>query len=224
MSSTRQLFIVAGYPGSGKSTLLLNWLHGRCVPFGDQGPPVPVISSQLNLSERSSAARKIAHGGWCSSRDIPDLNKRASLPDNLIFHLDLLLAYLSYKQEGAPFSRPGVARAYSRLFREPVFAHFAEVTLCTLDTPLPLIQERWNQRRPQWEDAGPRAEMMHRKDAMIMGPDALGAYRVIQQGWRDCLSRMAAQGTLVRSSFMPGTAQAADLQSSTSRRSQSSIA
>jgi hypothetical protein len=224
MTSPRQLFLVAGYPASGKSVLLLGWLTGRWNPFGEQGPPIPVVPRSHNLAERSSAEQKIQAGVWCTLRDIPALSRRTSLPPALIFHLDLLLAYLRYEQPAAAIDPREVELAYARLFAEPLFAQVEQIDVTTLETPLAVIQERWKERRPKWEGSGERGNMMRRKDTMITGADALDTYAIILQGWHGWLSSMAGRGKLISSKTMTGEGEASNLQSSTLSRSQSSIA
>ncbi len=201
-SGSNRLYIVAGYPTSGKSTVLWKAVEERLPVFGpDTDYVVPTIRDLEGVEEDSPTEAKMKAGLWLTLWDLPFLNKQAELPPNLVFHLDLLLSYLLYRDTQLTFPTVSYAQgALAKVFEQPAIKSYDKIIVTTLYASFPEVRERWSHR---WQaglpaDTGP---LLAEKDTLFREQKLGGmACENIYAAWEKQVERLRSSGRLELSS------------------------
>jgi hypothetical protein len=197
-TSPKHLYIVAGYPASGKSYCLRTSSREKLPLFGPGSASVlPDLDAIPNVHELSDTATKVNAGFWCTLRDLPHLNKEPRYPNQLILHLDLILAFLVHRRSNRVVpDTVEIEAAFDRLFARPALQSYDRQMVTTLRSPLEEIQHRWRQRYPSGIPANSSARLVE-KDKLIMSCDmAAPVFAATHEAWERCLESLSRKGTL----------------------------
>jgi len=192
------LYIVAGYPTSGKSTCLAQAVRERFPIFGrDSLSVIPDQEAIRGFHDRLSTAAKLKAGYWVTLVDLENLNQERRLPKRLILHLDLLLAYLSFRPAGDPDPRMDDAlAAFARLFAQPALRYYERFTVTTINVPIEEIQRRWHDRhRDGFPETGGKI-LADKKRFITDGAVAASAHAAIHAAWQGCLLLLSRSGKI----------------------------
>ena len=198
LAENRHLYIVAGYPAAGKSSALWKSAHTGFPLFGNEnGSVVPAADTLNGVNEASDAASKIKARFWFTLADLPYLNNRPVPPDQLIFHLDLLLAVIRYRTYGGAVTVTEMEALFARLFAEPALRAFRQCTVTTLHVSIEEVQKRWRHRFPGGITSK-QSRTLASKDRLIMDERvAAPLFATIHLGWEKHLAALQRNGLLV---------------------------
>jgi hypothetical protein len=201
MKAGSHLFIVAGVPAAGKTSLLINASAGLVQPFGEDYKHVIPRHETLNqVGEGSDTQKKLEAGFWLTLWNILDLNEHTSLPTTLLFHLDLMLVYLLFRENRLTFpSTPQVTPALAAFFDLPAIAHYDRVSVATVHAPYPELQRRWAHRFSKGLPADTVALLAEKNTIFTESLHGERACESIYEAWGAWLQQLQNTGKIVTS-------------------------
>ena len=192
------LFIVAGYPASGKSTLLREAAKKRLPIFGEENDHALCTPETARaMHENRSTEEKLQLGFWCTLTDIPYLNAQDRLPRILVFHLDLMLAYLCWREARLTFpSLQQAEYALIRFFEQPAIARYDRVTTTTLDVSFEELQAHWSYRFRAGLPPNTGSVLAEKNTMFLESRLGQMACENLYAAWQQCQDGLAQAGKL----------------------------